>query len=40
MANYNAPKWQGIKGVTIPELNDDVKTLEVQVESPEPPVNL
>jgi hypothetical protein len=29
MANYNAPKWQGIKGVTIPELNDEVEEKEV-----------
>ena len=22
MANYNAPKWQGVKGVNIPVLNE------------------
>ena len=29
MANYNAPKWQGIKGVTIPDLHDEVEDHEV-----------
>ena len=29
MANCNAPKWQGIKGVTIPDLHDEVDDHEV-----------
>ena len=29
MANCNAPKWQGIKGVTIPDLHDEVEDHEV-----------
>jgi hypothetical protein len=28
IANYNALKWQGIKGITVPELNDEVKNHE------------
>ena len=28
MTNYKAPKWQGIKGITIPELKDEIENQE------------
>jgi hypothetical protein len=28
LANYNAPKWQGNKGVSIPELGDEIDCQE------------
>ena len=28
MSNYNAPKWQGIKEVTIPEIKDEIEDRE------------